>query len=446
MRERLERFIADQDLKELRAFANSVPPTSLSMELAEMEPVHRALVFRLLEKDQAIAVFENLEVDQQQELLEGMHNELIREIIEGMSTDDRARLLDEVPAKVAKKIMEQLTPAERESTNILLGYAPRTAGRIMTPDYVHIKQEMTVGEALERIRRVGLDKETIYICYVTDNQRRLVGVVSLRELVLAPLDRQVGEMMRKSVIMAHTSDDQEVVARMIKDHDLLAVPVVDGEERLVGIVTVDDAVDILEAEASEDFQRIVAVTASGGEECYFDLPTRNRFMRRMPWLIVLLLAGTISSSIIGIFEEALSTVAAIAMFIPLIMDTAGNAGSQSATLAVRGLATGEIGPGRFLRFLLQEVGTGAFLGLGLGIGAFVLGYILTSQLSLGLAIGSAIICTVVSANIVGMALPFAFKQIKIDPAVASAPLITTIGDAIGLLVYFNMAKLFLGLL
>jgi len=230
LREVLEKFIAEQDLKELRAFANGIPPTSLGMELAEMQPVHRALVFRLLEKNQAIAVFENLEVNQQQELIEGMHHEFIREIIEGMSTDDRARLLDEVPAKVAKKIMEQLTPAERESTNILLGYAPRTAGRIMTPDYVHIKQEMTASEALERIRKVGLDKETIYTCYVTDNKRKLVGVVSLRDLVLAPPDRRVGDMMmQKSVIMAHTADDQEVVASLIKDHDLLALPVVDGK-------------------------------------------------------------------------------------------------------------------------------------------------------------------------------------------------------------------------
>ncbi|MBS3975550.1 MAG: magnesium transporter [Syntrophomonadaceae bacterium] len=446
MQEVLEKFIAEQDLKELRAFANSIPPTSLGMELAEMQPVHRALVFRLLEKNQAIAVFENLEVDQQQELVEGMHHEFIREIIEGMSTDDRARLLDEVPAKVAKKIMEQLTPAERENTNILLGYAPRTAGRIMTPDYVHIKQEMTASEALERIRKVGLDKETIYTCYVTDNKRKLVGVVSLRDLVLAPPDRRVGDMMmQKNVIMAHTSDDQEVVASLIKDHDLLALPVVDGEDRLVGIVTVDDAVDILEAEASEDFHRIVAITATTRDESYFDMSVKSRFLRRLPWLIALLVAGAVSGNIIGAFEEQLAAVAAIAMFIPLIMATFGNAGSQSATLVVRGLATGEIGRSRYLRILMQEIMTGAILGVGLGIGAFILGYLLTANTSLGMAIGLAIFGVVVCSSIVGVSLPFAFKQIKIDPALASAPLITTIGDAISLLLYFNMVILFLGL-
>jgi magnesium transporter len=446
LRELLEKYIADHDLKELRAFANSIPPTSLGMELAEMQPVRRALVFRLLEKDQAIAVFENLEVDQQQELIEGMHHEFIREIIEGMSTDDRARLLDEVPAKVAKKILEQLTPAERENTNILLGYAPGTAGRIMTPDYVHIKQEMTAAEALERIRKVGLDKETIYICYVTDSRRKLVGVISLRDLVLAPVDRRVGEMMKqKSVIMAHTSDDQEVVARLIKDHDLLALPVVDGEDRLVGIVTVDDAVDILEAEASEDFHRIVAISATARDESYFDMSVKSRFLRRLPWLIALLVAGAVSGNIIGAFEEELMAVAAIAMFIPLIMATFGNAGSQSATLVVRGLATGEIGRGRFVRILLQEIMTGAILGVGLGIGAFLLGYLLTANTSLGMAIGFAIFGVVVCSSIVGVSLPFVFKQIKIDPALASAPLITTIGDAISLLLYFNMVILFLGL-
>jgi len=443
--EELERYIEKQDLKGLRNFANSIPPTSLSMELIDIEPAHRALVFRLLEKDQAIAVFENLESEQQQELIEGMHSDWIIEIIEGMSIDDRARMLDEVPAKVASRVMEHLTPAERESTNILLGYEPRTAGRIMTTEYVSIKQEMTAEEALEKIRKVGLDKETIYICYVTDNQRRLAGAVSLREIVLSPLDRLVSDMMRKTLITAHTKDDQEVVANLIKNHDLLAVPIVDAEYRLVGIVTVDDALDVLEDEVSEDFHKFMAIAAPAGDERYFNLALTSRFVRRMPWLLALVFAAAVSSSIIGAFEEALSTMAALAMFIPLIMGTTGNAGSQTATLTVRGLATGEIGSARFLRLILEEIGTGAFLGIGLGIGAWLLAYLLTVNLSLAIAVGGAIFFAVFCANIVGLCLPFAFRLFRVDPAVASAPLLTTLGDAIGLLLYFNIAQVFLRL-
>ncbi|MBC7347255.1 MAG: magnesium transporter, partial [Clostridia bacterium] len=340
-----------------------------------------------------------------------------------------------------KRILEQLNPAEREISALLLGYPPRTAGRIMTPDFISLPKDLTLREALEKIRQVGLDKETIYTCYVTDHARMLEGVVTLRDLVLNDPAKRVGEVMDRRVVAVKTEDDQEVVARLIHDHDLLAVPVLDRENRLVGIVTVDDAVDVLEDEVSEDFQRIMAVSAApeGGVERYFDLSFLHRVIRRLPWLVALLAAEAVSGKIIGTYEKALGAAIVLAMFIPMITGTTGNAGSQTTTLIVRALATGELTRVRALRMVGRELATLCLLGLALGGAAFALAWGMTGEVAVALIVGATLVLTVNTSSFIALILPLILRALRSDPAVASAPLIATISDAVSLLLYFTVA-------
>jgi magnesium transporter len=439
--EQLRELVAGRDVEGIRNLAAQLLPTDLSAILEELEPAERAFAFRCLQKDQAIAVFENLNSEQQQDLLANLHSGEMIHILEEMSPDDRTRLLDEMPAKVTKRILEQLTPEEREISALLLGYPPRTAGRIMTPDYVSLHKDMQVGQALEKIRQVGLQKETIYTCYVTDSERRLEGIVSLRDLVLSDPDRTVEEIMDRRVVAVHTEEDQEVAARQIQEYDLLAVPVLDREGRLVGIVTVDDAVDVLEEEVSEDFQRIMAVAkvTERGWESYFDLGVFSRLLRRLPWLVVLLVAEVVSGNIIGLYEHALETVLVLSLFIPMIMATTGNVGSQTTTLIVRSMATGELDR-KARRQVAGEIVTLISLGIMLGIVAFGIAVAMARDLRVALTVGLTLAGAVSSAGLVAMSLPFLFRLLRLDPAVASAPLISTIGDAVGLLLYFNVAR------
>lgn len=417
------------------------PPRGARL-LADLPRPNRAVVFRLLEKDHALAIFENLMPDQQQELLEGLQDDEVIHIVREMSADDRARLLTEMPATVAKRLLRNLPPDRREATLLLLGYAPGTAGRIMIPEYISLRGRMTVTQALEKIRRVGLHRETIYTLYVVDEGRRLKGVVSLRDLVLAPPEQKVADLVEGEVISVRTDTDQEIVARLVEQHDLLAIPVVDREHRLVGIVTVDDALDVLDRETTEDFQRLMAITPSPATgEQYFRLRTSWRILRRLPWLLVLAAAGMLSGTVIALYEHALTTVIALAFFIPMIMDTAGNTGSQAVTLAVRGLATGEIQLRHFGRILRQELSTGFILGLGVGLVGLAVAFFKTGDPRLAGSVAAALLGTVLVAGSIGVALPFVLHLVRVDPAVASAPLITTIGDAVGLLLYFSVARL-----
>lgn len=439
-------LVASRDLEGIRHYCQELHPAEISTAITALAPAERAIVFRLLDKDLAIAVFENLDTDEQQQLLESLRSEEVVHILENMSPDDRVRFLDEVPAKVAKKIMEMLSPAEREISALLLGYPPQTAGRIMTPDYITLHESMTVQEALERIRRTGLDKETIYTCYVTDDSRHLTGVVTLRELVLAAPEAKVAEIMSRRVISVQTTDDQEKAATLVKEYDFLALPVVDKEDRLVGIVTFDDAMDVLEDESSEDFQRIAAVALAPAHAParYFGSALASRVGRRLPWLVLLVLAETVSGGIIGNYQHAISAAVVLTFFIPLLMSTTGNTGSQMVTLTVRSLATGEIPPGYFARTLLEEVFTGLALGLILGTIGFIMASLLGSGLTVQLVVAFTLLATVTTAQVLGVVLPFIFRWLRLDPAVASAPLIATLGDIITLLVYFNMARALLG--
>lgn len=433
--------LEQRDLEERRRQVVSLGPAEAADELERLHPRQRAAVFRLLPRDSALAVFEQMDPDAQQQLLKGLHDQQVIALVEGLTPDDRARLLDEMPAAVAKRLLQNLTPQEREATSKLLGYPPDSAGRVMTPEYVRLSAEMTVEDALAKVRRLGPDSETIYKLYVTDDSRRLQGVVSLKDLILAPPGKRVAELAVQDTPWATTGTDQEEVARIIQQADLLAVPVVDREMRLVGIVTVDDVIDIIQREASEDILKGGAV--GGGVIDYGRAGVGTLWVRRIGWLLALQATNLLTLSILASFEVALEAVVALAFFIPMLIGTGGNTGTQASTLVIRALAVGSIRMSDWLRVIWKEVRVGLLLGATLGLIVGALGYAQGEGLELGLVVGLTIIAIVLWANLLGATLPFVIRRLGMDPAVASGPMITTLVDVTGLLIYFSIAAVIL---
>lgn len=403
--------------------------------MKDIPPGDRALVFRILPKDVAVDVFEELPPDDQELLLGAFNDEYVADLVDEMSPDDRAELFEEMPASVTSRLMRLISPSERTITARLLGYEEGTAGRIMTPEYVSLQEDVTAEQALRRIREVGLNKETVYYAYVTDRFRKLMGVVSLKNLVLADSRAFVRDLMHEDVIAANTGEDQEVVADLLTRYDLLALPVIDSEGRLVGIVTADDALDIIEEEATEDFHKGAAISPM---RSYREAGIWSLYSKRITWLVALIFVNLISSSVIAAYEEVLATTIALAFFIPLLIGSGGNTGAQSATLMVRAIATGDVHLGHWLRTVLKEVGVGLTLGATMGLASWVLGIFRGGPI-IGLIVGLSMICIVLVANLVGVLLPFILTRLRIDPAVASSPLITTVADASGLIIYFSIA-------
>ena len=427
-----------QDLKGLLAPRN---PNDLAHIFAEFIPSERAVLFRLLEKQEAVEVFENLPLEEQQELLGSFRQEQLREIVEHMSPDDRAYLLDEVPAKVAKRLLGLLTPEERAATALLLGYGENTAGRIMTPEYIDLKSFVTVGQALEKIRRVGLDKETIYYSYVTDEQRRLIGIVSIRQLVLADPETPVTDIMERDTIYAHTDDDQEEVAHKMQKYDLLAIPVVDREDRLVGIITHDDVIDIIQDEVTEDIYRLGAVEVP--EQNYFKSRIMVVSSHRLGWLLFLLVANTITGNIIIHYSNLLESVIALAAFVPLLTGSGGNFGSQTSTVFVRGIALKEITAKNALRLILREVWVGLLLGALLGFIVIIWAFWLQGNWWVAISVGLSLWLISTLATFFGSVWPLVFQRFGLDPAMVSAPFISTVVDVLGALTYFTVASFIL---
>ena len=438
----LRKLLSEQRWDELKTLLSRKNPTDLAEVLPSLPTSEYALFFRLLEKPKAVEVFENLEFEDQQKLLAGFRDEQVRDLVEHMSPDDRADLLDELPARVAKRLLKMLSPAEREATSLLLGYKEHTAGRIMTPEYISFKRHLQVSEALDKIRRIGLDKETVYYCYVIDEQRRLLGMVSLKDLVLAQPTSRIGDIMLREVVSVHTDDDQEEVARQISKYDLLAIPVVDREDRLVGIITHDDILDIMEEETTEDIYRLGAVPVQ--EQSYFRSHMVTVAARRVGWLLVLLLTNTMTGSIIMDQNTLLQSVVALAAFVPLLIGSGGNIGSQTSTVIVRGLALKEVTFGNAFVVLLREVGIGLMLGVFLGFIVIFWSYWLQGNWLVALAVGVSLVVISTMATFFGGLLPLIFVRLGIDPAVVSAPFISTMVDVLGVFTYFQIARLVLG--
>lgn len=411
-------------------------------ELYRLGPDRLAIAFRLLPKHTALEVFESMDPSLQGALIASLRDVQVRTLIEELDPDDRVRLIDELPAKLAKEVLEGLSPQERKLTAILLNYPDESVGRVMSPEFVSLQRRMSSAQALEKIRRSGRHSETIYMLPVTDDFLVLQGVVSLRELVLAEPDTRVGDMMTTDVYKAHVDDDQEKAARLLQEADLIALPVVDREDRLVGVLTVDDAMDILEHEHTEDI-------ALGGASIPLEMPYLSASVRllsqkRVLWLLVLLLAATLSVNILNYFEHALEAAVVLALFIPLLIGTGGNVGAQSSTLVVRALALDEVRFRDVSKVIFREFRVGILLGLMLALIAIIpTSIFFDPKVALVLALSLIVIC-VISAT-AGAILPMAAKRLGVDPAVVSAPIITTLVDSVGLIIYFLIAKAVLGI-
>jgi len=417
-------------------------PADIADLMDELEPLKRILIFRLLQKDDAVEIFEHLDIESQSELLGRFHDERTVSIVNEMSPDDRASLFDELPAKVIKELLMRMTPDEWKATSEILGYEENTAGRIMTPEYVDLKRNLTVEEAIQRIKRIGKDKETIYYLYPIDETRHLLGVVSLKHIVLAQPETKILDIMDTEVIKVTTDDDQEEVARIIKDYDLLAVPVVDKEGRLVGIVTVDDVVDVIEEEATEDMLRMGGVEVA--EKGYFKSSLINNVRKRIIWLFLMLAINTFTGIIILGQKKLLEGVIVLSAFIPILIGSGGNAGSQSATVVIRGLAIGEIELRDAFRILARESWIGIGLGILLGIAATLWAYWLQGDWTISAVVGLSFIVVIFLATTLGTFLPLLVKKIGLDPALIATPLITTTIDVTALALYFWIAATILG--
>jgi magnesium transporter len=389
-------------------------------------------------------VYEHLDSSVQQSLVEEFKNQEVRDIVEKMSPDDRARLFDELPAKIVRRLLKQMSPSERQATSLLLGYEPDTAGRIMTPEYISLKEHFTVTQALDRIRSLAHITETVYSLFVTDAARHLSGILSLRDLVVAQPEQTIGDIMTRDVVFVHTSTDQEEVARTIQRYDFLAIPVVDSERRLVGIVTVDDVIDILEQETTEDIYALGGLQADGDN--YFQMNLFRVARQRVLWLLVLLFTNTLTSGVIRANQNILEQVVSLAMFIPLLIGTGGNVGAQSSTVVIRGLNMDKIQTGGAWRIIRREAVAGVLLGSMLGAIVTIGAYLLQGDWVVAIAVGFSLIVISTLASVSGASLPILFKSFGFDPALMSAPFITTSVDVLGVLIYFNVARLLLFLL
>ena len=438
------------DLKELMELLDTMQLRLLKEKLIEMNEVDIAafieeldsektvVVFRMLPKELATDVFACLSLENQQHIINSITDVELRGIIEDLFVDDAVDMLEELPASVVKRVLQNASPDTRKLINQFLQYPENSAGSIMTAEYVGLKKTMTVEEAFAYIRKHGVDKETIYTCYVMDSVRRLEGVVTVKDLLMNPYDTRIEDIMDTHVIKAVTTEDQEDVVESFHKYDLLSLPVVDHEERLVGIVTVDDIVDVMEQEATEDFEKMAAMAPS--EKPYLKTGVFQLAKNRIVWLLVLMVSSMITGGILGKYENAFAIIPLLVTFIPMLTDTGGNAGSQSSTLIIRGMAVGEIEPRDVFRVVWKELRVGAMVGVVLGAVNYIrLVIMYPGNEMICLTVVLSLFVTVVLAKTIGCVLPIAAKVCRMDPAIMAAPLITTIVDAFSLVIYFQLA-------
>jgi len=428
-------------LKTLLSDTNTVDIAEIFEELDKEIAIQ---LFRILPKAIATDVFAYMDSDRQQLIVEALTDTEISEIMNKLYVDDAVDFIEELPANVVKRVLLNVMPEKRKQINQILQYPDDCAGSIMTTEYVDLREDKKVREAFDTIRATGLNKETIYNCYVIRKDRLLVGMISAKTLLLARPQDLIGDIMDTNLVFAYTTDDREVIADQFKKYSLLAMPVVDKEQRLVGIITVDDIVDVIVEENTEDIEKMAALVPS--DDPYLKTSIFQHAKNRFMWMLILMLSATITGSIIASFEEGLMVLPILMSFIPMLMNTGGIAGSQSSTLIVRGMAVGEISLKDIFVVLWKEIRVGILCGLGLGLVNFIRVFIMNEQdILLCLTITLSLFCTILTAKTVGSVLPIFAKRLKIDPAIMSAPLLTTIVDAVSLIIYFSIAKVILGL-
>jgi len=451
MREELFGLLENRRMKQLQTTLDEMNEFDVAEFLRELEPAQMAMVFRMLSKEHAAEVFADLDVEEQEYIINSITDTELGSIVEELYVDDAVDMMEELPANVVRRVMRMATPETRNLINQYLKYPENSAGSIMTAEFVDLKKYMNVREAFARIRRIGEDRETIYTCFVTSADRRLEGVVTVKDLLLAEDDTVIEEIMDKNVIFCTTTDDQEDVSGMFSDYDLLAIPVVDKEGRLVGIVTVDDVIDVMEQEATEDIEKMAAIIPS--DKPYMKLSAFELWKNRIPWLMLLMISATFTGMIITSFEDALAVQMALTGFIPMLMDSGGNSGSQASVTIIRGLSLGDIEFSDLPRVIWKEIRVAVLCGLSLAAVSF-LKIILVDRMLMGndgvtfavaLVVCLTLASTILVAKVVGCTLPMLADKLGFDPAVMASPFITTIVDAISLLLYFGIAKTLLSI-
>ncbi len=436
--ELVKELLETKQYTKLRQMLSDKNSADIAVILEELPEEELLKIFRILPKNMAADVFSYLEVDHQHELITSMSEKDAAGIIDNLMADDATDLLEEMPANIVKKLLANASPDTRRDINHLLRYPEDSAGSIMTVEYVDLKETMTVEDAIERIRKVGVDSETINICYVLDAKRKLIGTVALRYLLISPSDAVIGDIMHEDVIFINTLMDQEEVARQFQKYDFTAMPVVDNEERLVGIITVDDIVDIMQEEATEDIEKMAAIVPT--DKPYMKTTIFETWKKRIPWLLLLMISATFTGSIITSFEDALSSCVVLTAYIPMLMDTGGNAGGQASVTIIRGLSLNEIEFRDIFRVLWKEARVAVLCGVTLAVANFVK-LLIFDRVTIAVAtvVCLTLIAAVFFAKVIGCILPMLAKKVGFDPAVMASPFITTIVDALSLLIYFNIA-------
>ena len=444
MAQELLRVIRHNNISELSQVLQRMNSVDIAKSMEELDDKSLVVVFRLLTKDTSAEVFSYLDKESQQKIIELITDDEIKEIIENLFLDDTVDIIEELPANIVGKIISNTSLEKRQLINQFLKYEEDSAGAIMTIEFIDFKEGMTIKEAIDYTRRIGVNKESLDNCFIIDRERKLKGIISLKDLILSDENMLVSDVMETNIVSVKTFEDQEKVADLFKTYDLISMPVVDVENRLVGIITVDDIVDIIEQENTEDFQKMAAMEPS--EQPYLKTPVLTLAKNRIVWLLVLMISATVTGSIIQGFEDVLQSVVILASFIPMLMDTGGNSGSQSSTLVIRGLALGEITTKDFFKVIFKEFRVSIVVATILSVVNFLRLYFFTSaDFMISLTVCASLFFTVVLAKVVGGVLPIVSKKLKLDPAIMASPLITTIVDAFALVVYFGFAKLLLGI-
>lgn len=442
--ESIKTLLRDKNWAKLKIILEDMNEQDIAELFMELEERELTLIYRLLPKELAAEVFVNMEPEYQEALIRAFSDSELREVLDELYVDDAVDMIEEMPATLVKRILKHTDPEMRKSINEILRYPEDSAGSIMTIEYVDLKRNMTVFDAFTRIRRTGVDKETIYTCYVTDSKRKLKGVVTAKDLLLADENDLIRDIMETNVISVSTIEDKEVVADIFQKYDLLALPVVDGEERLVGIVTVDDAIDVLQEEATEDIEKMAAITPT--DKPYLKMGPIETWKKRVPWLLLLMVSATFTGKIIQHFESALQAYVILTSFIPMLMDTGGNCGGQASVTIIRGLSLGDIEFKDIFKVVWKEFRVALLCGVTLAIANFAKMLVIDRvSMVVSAVVCLTLVCTIIVAKIIGCTLPILAKAVKLDPAVMASPFITTIVDALSLLVYFTFASYILQL-
>lgn len=438
------KLLEEKNFVRLSSILKELNPADIAVFMEEIPQVTMPLVFRFLPKDVAAETFTFMDSDLQEHLIYSFSDSELKAVVDQLYLDDTVDIIEEMPANVIKRILRSASPDRRKTINELLKYPEDSAGSIMTTEYVSLRKKMTVKEALGRIRKTGLDKETIYTCYVTSEHNRLVGIITAKTLLLADEDAVVGDIMEQNPIYVSTLEDKEVVANTFQKYDFLALPVVDDECRLVGIVTIDDAMDVLQEEATEDIEKMAAILP--GDKPYLKTSVFELWKNRIPWLLLLMLSASFTTMIMRSFESSLASQVILASFIPMLMGTGGNSGSQASVTIIRGLSLGEIEFSDILITIWKETRVAILCGLTLAVASFFkVIWVDGASVTVSLVVSLTILLTVLTAKITGSVLPILASKLGFDPAVMANPFITTIVDALSLVIYFNIASGIIGL-